>query len=158
MRWHELCDDPRFNDLPYKIELDEHGKIVMSPQKLYHSILQGKIEHLLRQHRITGEVFPECAIHTKKGTKVADVVWVSGERYTRIKDEVECSVSPEICIEIMSGCNTQKEMEEKRLLYFRQGAQECWLCDEAGVLKFFDATGQLDASVLIPEFPPKISI
>lgn len=74
MNWEEVCGNPRLRDLPYKIELNEYGKILMSPQKLYHCIFQGKIINLLRQLEQTGEVFPECAIYTTKGTKVADVV------------------------------------------------------------------------------------
>ena len=158
MRWQEVCEDPRLNDLPYKIELNEYGKIVMSPQKVYHSIFQGKIANLLRQLQNIGEVFPECAIYTDKGTKVADVVWVSEERYNVIKNEVECSVAPEICLEIFSDKNTQKEMEEKRALYFAQGAREFWLCHENGDIRFFDNNNQLSSSVLVPDFPNKINL
>ena len=158
MKWQEVCEDPRLNDLPYKIELNEYGKIVMSPQRVYHSILQGKIENLLRQFKRTGEVFPECAIYTDKGTKVADVVWVSQERYKIIKREIECSISPEICVEIISDSNTEKEMEDKKALYFSRGAKEFWLCDENGDIKFFDKNGQLNSSSLAPNFPNKIDL
>lgn len=158
MKWQEVCEDPRLNDLPYKIELNEYGKIVMSPQKLYHSIFQGKIANLLRQFKKTGEVFPECAIYTPKGTKVADVVWVSEERYRIIKKEIECSVAPELCIEVVSDSNSQKEMDEKKALYFAQGAKELWLCDEGGDITFFDEHGQLNISLLVPNFPNKISL
>ena len=130
----------------------------MSPQKVYHSILQGKIANLLRQFQVIGEVFPECAIYTDKGTKVADVVWVSEERYNIIKTEVECSVAPEICVEILSDSNTQKEMKEKKALYFAQGAQEFWLCNEHGDIEFFDNNNQLGFSNLVPDFPNKINL
>ena len=158
MRWQDVCEDPRLNDLPYKIELNEYGKIVMSPQKVYHSIFQGKIQNLLRQFQKIGEVFPECAIYTDKGTKVADVVWVSEERYKIIKREIECSISPEICVEIFSDSNTQKEMEEKKALYFAHGAEEFWLCNENGEITFFDKNAQLNASSLVPNFPNKIDL
>ena len=158
MKWQDVCEDPRLNDLPYKIELNEYGKIVMSPQKVYHSILQGKIENLLRRYQKIGEVFPECAIHTDKGTKVADVVWVSEARYQIIKKETECSVAPELCVEIFSDSNTQKEMNEKKALYFAQGAEEFWLCSENGDITFFDSSGQRSSSSLIPDFPDKIDL
>lgn len=158
MRWQEVCEDPRLNDLPYKIELNEYGKIVMSPQKLYHSIFQGKIQNLLRQFKKVGEVFPECAIYTEKGTKVADVVWVSDERYKIIKQEIECSVAPELCIEICSGSNTQKEMEEKKALYFARGAEEFWLCSENGDLAFYGRNGRLSNSSLVPHCPDKVDL
>jgi Uma2 family endonuclease len=158
MKWQEVCEDPRLNDLPYKIELNEYGKIVMSPQKLYHSILQGKIANLLRQFKQTGEVFPECAIYTTKGTKVADVVWVSEERFKIIKKEIECSVAPELCIEVISDSNSQQEMNEKKTLYFAQGAKEFWLCDQNGNITFFNITGQLNTSSLVANFPDKMNL
>ena len=158
MRWQEVCEDPRLNNLPYKIELNEYGKIVMSPHKVYHSIFQGKIGNLLRQLQKTGEVFPECAIYTDKGTKVADVVWVSEGRYKIIRQEIECSISPELCVEILSDSNTEKEMDEKRALYFAQGAEEFWLCNEQGDIRFFNKNGQLHFSVLVPDFPSKIHL
>ena len=48
MNWQEVCEHPGLKDLPFKIELDEYGRIVMSPVKLFHAALQGEIEFLLR--------------------------------------------------------------------------------------------------------------
>ncbi|MGI9302169.1 MAG: Uma2 family endonuclease [Gammaproteobacteria bacterium] len=158
MRWQEVCEDPWLHDLPYKIELNEYGKIVMSPQKVYHSILQGKIENLLRQFQQVGEVFPECAIHTDRGTKVANVVWVPEERYQIIKREAACSISPELCVEIFSDSNTREEMDEKKALYFARGAEEFWLCHENGDIEFFDGSGQTNTSRLVPNFLNKVAL
>ena len=158
MRWQDVCEDPHLKDLPYKIELNEYGKIVMSPQKVYHSIFQGEIENLIRQLRKNGRTFPECAIYTDKGTRVADVVWVSDKRFKIIKKETECSIAPEICIEIFSDSNTKKEMEEKKALYFERGAEEFWLCDEEGRMEFFDRDGQISHSSLILDFPNKVDL
>lgn len=124
MNWQEVCEHPSLKNLPFKIELNEYGQIVMSPQKVDHSIFQGEMENLLRQLQPAGKAFPECAIYTDKGTKVADVVWISDERLKIIKNEVECSIAPEICVEIPSGSNTEKEMEEKKALYFSRRAEE----------------------------------
>ena len=156
MKWQDVCEDPHLKDLPYKIELNEYGKIVMSPQKVYHSIFQGEIQNLLQRSKKSGRAFPECAIYTDKGTRVADVVWVSDGRFNIIKNETECSVAPEVCIEIVSDSNTEKEMEEKKLLYFSRGAEEFWLCDEDGNIRFFGRSGQISHSSLIPNFPDKI--
>ena len=158
MDWQEVCEHPSLKNLPFKIELNEYGQVVMSPQKVYHSIFQGEIENILRKLQQTGRAFPECAIYTDKGTKVADVVWVSEERLNIIKNEVECSIAPEVCIEISSESNTQKEMEEKKMLYFSRGAQEFWLCNENGDVKFFDKNAQLSRSVIVPKFPSKIDL
>jgi len=120
----------------------------MSPVKVYHSALQGRLSRLLPEN---GIVLPECAIATTKGTKVADIAWCSVQRFELIKNEVECSIAPELCIEVVSSSNT--EMEEKRELYLSAGAIEVWICNEKGNIQFFDANGQLEKSSLIPNFP-----
>jgi Uma2 family endonuclease len=158
MNWQEVCDNPQLKNLSFKIELNEYGQVVMSPLKVFHSLLQGKIERLLLRYISEGEVFPECAIYTQKGTKVADVVWVSNERLQQIKYEVECSIAPEICIEVLSDSNTAKEMDEKKQLYFQQQAQEFWLCDQQGNMRFFNRQTELIHSELVPEFPDKVNI
>lgn len=158
MNWQEVCEHPSLKDLPFKIELDELGKIIMSPVKLYHSALQGEIEFILHSLLKGGKTLPECAIKTSKGTKVADVAWVSSAIWAKIKAETEASIAPEICVEVISTSNTQKEMAEKRQLYFEAGAKEVWMCDENGVVCFFNAEQQLTRSVLAPEFPEKIEI
>ncbi len=158
MNWQQVCEDPHLRDLPYKIELNERGQILMSPAKLNHSRLQGKIIKILNKVMSEGEVFPECAILTQKGTKVADVVWCSPELCKKINEEVESSTAPEICVEVLSPTNTEEEMEEKRILYFEQGAREVWMCDENGNLIFLRPEGQLNVSMLVPDFPQKIEI
>lgn len=158
MNWQEVCEHPSLKNLPFKIELNEYGQVLMSPQKVYHSIFQGEIESRLRKLTTTGRAFPECAIATEKGTKVADVVWVSDERLKIIINEVECSIAPEICIEISSDSNTEKEMQEKKVLYFSCGAKEFWLCNEKGDIRFFDRNGSISQSLLVPQFPRHINL
>ena len=98
MQWQEVCEHPSLQNLPFKIELNEWGQILMSPVKVYHSAFQGKITRLLPEH---GIVLPECAIRTTKGTKVADIAWCSEERFKLIEHEAECSIAPELCIEVI---------------------------------------------------------
>ncbi len=158
MNWQEVCEHPALVDLPFKIELDEEGRITMSPVKVVHSALQGEIEYLLRSLLDAGKTLPECAIATPKGTKVADVVWASDAIFAQIKDEIECSIAPEICIEVLSASNSGKEMEIKRTLYFAQGAKECWMCNEDGSLQFFNEQGQIVHSLLVPGFPDVLKL
>lgn len=155
MQWQEVCEHPSLQNLPFKIELNERGQILMSPVKVYHSAFQGKITRLLPEH---GVVLPECAIATTKGTKVADIAWCSEQRFKLIGHEAECSIAPEVCIEVLSSSNTKTEMEEKRQLYFSAGAVECWVCDEEGDITFFDVKGPLKNSNLVPSFPNKVRI
>lgn len=156
MSWQEVCDNPKLQNLPFKIELNNQGQILMTPVKVYHSLFQGKITGLLYSKLTDGDVLVECAISTKKGTKVADVAWASRERLKVIKNEVECSVAPEICIEIMSSANTKNEMTNKRKLYFDNGATEVWVCSENGVFEFFTKAGKSSHSLLAPNFPVKL--
>ena len=157
MNWQEVCEHSNLRNLPFKIELNSSGKIIMSPVKVYHSAYQGAIGALL--DRLLGKtILMECAIKTRQGTKVADVAWASPQRFHRIKREVECSIAPEICIEVISSSNTEEEMAEKRLLYFEQGAEEVWICSENGDICFYNTENQLLKSVRVPAFPNIIEI
>jgi Uma2 family endonuclease len=156
MNWLEVCEHPALQDLPFKIELDETGKIIMAPTKVYHSIYQGEIVRWLSTFSRTGKAIVECAIATRKGTKVADVAWASPERVAVIWSETECSIAPELCVEVLSSANTGREMRIKRQLYFERGALEVWLCDASGRITFFDPDGQREHSTLFPDFPLQI--
>ena len=68
-----LCADPALRDLPYKIETNEYGQIVMSPTNQRHGLCQSKIDRLLARLVRGGEPSVETAIQTSRGTKVADV-------------------------------------------------------------------------------------
>jgi len=110
----------------------------------------------LKIHRKEGKVLTECAIHTHGGTKVADVAWISLEIFNRIKDETECSIAPEVCVEILSSANTNEEMKDKKELYFSMGAKEVWICYKTGNLRFFLPGEEIEKSNLFPNFPKKI--
>jgi len=157
MQWGEVCEHPSLRDLPFKIETNERGEIVMNAVKVIHSLYQGEIEYLLRSLLKMGRALPECAIRTRQGTRVADVAWASHERMRIMRGETDCSIAPEICVEVRSGSNTADEMAEKRALYFECGALEVWLCID-GVMSFYAAGGRLQQSQLAPEFPERIRL
>jgi Uma2 family endonuclease len=156
MRWEEVCENRQLQDLPFKIELNKWGQIVMSPVKIKYSFYQGRIQRLLESLLNTGEVMPECAIDTSDGVKVADVVWCSAERFDLIQEQVSASIAPEICIEVKSSGNTLDEMEFKKKLYFEAQAVEVWICDEQGQMTFWNEQNKLVQSVLVPDFPLQI--
>ena len=158
MVWQEVCEHPNLQNLPFKIELNEYGSVLMSPVKVYHSALQGEISFFLRSMLKNGKVLAECAVATVKGTKVADVAWASRERFKLIRHETECSIAPEICIEVLSSGNTNTEIDEKRALYFDQGAKEVWVCTRDGYLHFYDPNGKLSESKMAPDFPKRIEV
>jgi Uma2 family endonuclease len=156
MNWQEVCENKYLQDLPFKIELNKWGQIVMSPAKPKHSLYQGIIQNLLNTLIKTGFAFPECAIQTEDNVKVADVVWCSEQRLDVIEEEIAASIAPEICVEVKSASNTLEEMLYKKDLYFSAGAEEVWLCDKEGRMSFYNRQGQLNKSLLVPDFPEQI--
>jgi len=158
MTWQEVCEDRNLRNLPYKVELDGWGRIVMSPHRKEHGAYQGGIGVLLGRHLPGGKVLSECAIDTSEGVKVADVAWASHPRWGSMTEAPSCSIAPEICIEVASFSNTGVELEEKRRLYLEAGAEEVWLCDEEGRIGFFDASGPLTRSRRCPKFPTRVRI
>ena len=158
MDWLEVTEHPGLRDLPFKIELNEMGEIIMNPVKLNHSVYQGEIGYFLRVMRPEGKVSVEFAIATPKGTKVADVAWLSPERWQCLKGKVEADIAPEVCVEVLSMSNTTDEIKTKRKLYFARGAEEVWTCDPYGKMAFYDAKGKLPRSAMFPDFPNHIEI
>ena len=156
LTWKDLCLDPRFQDLPYKMELNGRGQIIMSPTRIRDGFLAFNMGHLMEQRLPDGEVIMECAVDTADGTKEADAAWVSRNRWAVIKAEYSSSIAPEVCAEVMSRSNTREEMMHKKDLYLGAGACEYWLCHEDGKLEFFDSSGPLQRSKMCPKFPKAI--
>lgn len=102
--WERVCADSSLQDLPYKVETNAGGQIVLSPHTNIHSVLQGKIIDLLRDLiDESGVRAVEFAVDTSQGTKVPDVVWMSEERYD--PGHASSPVIPELCIEVLSDPN-----------------------------------------------------
>ncbi len=159
MTWAEICDDKDLQNLPYRIESDRWGNIVMSPPpRSRHGEYQLEIGARLRDLMRTGLALTECPIQTNEGVKAADVAWVSHERRASKPNNPCYLIAPEICVEVMSPSNSMEQMFERRSLYFEKGAVEFWLCDEDGRMTFFYPAGLLSRSNLCPEFPPQIKV
>lgn len=158
--WHSLCGDPVIAALPYKVETNERGQLLISPAHNPHSFLQGRISAALL--RLTdrlgaaGMVVPECAVMTAGGIKVPDVAWVTADDQARSTSTEVMTAAPSICIEVMSPSNSDAEMREKTSLYLGAGAGEVWICDERGGVRFFRGSGEAAASALFPDFPSRI--
>ncbi len=158
MNWAEVVAHPSLQDLPFKIELNEYGQVVMNPVKINHSVYQSRISNILGNMRSDGITLTECAIWTRKGTKCADVAWASLNLFAQIQGKTEAQIAPEICVEVLSMSNSPKEMRQKRKLYFEQGAKEVWICNEYGNFRFFDESGEIEQSKMFLEFPKKINL
>lgn len=158
LTWEALCKDPNLHDLPYKIETNDRGQIVMSPVFSGHSFYQSEFVERFAEHLPEGRTAVELAIRTPKGTKVADVAWLSPPRAEQAKGQFDSPLAPEICVEVLSPTNTEREIDEKKQLYFASGAEEVWTCDDEGRVRFFDADGRRERSRLALDFPTRIEI
>jgi len=146
MQWADVLNDKSLNNLPYKIELNQWGQIVMSPASNRHGSYQGKIAAELAFQLKEGEVITECSIQTAMGVKVADIAWASDEFIGQHGFETPFTESPEICVEILSPSNSQEEMSQKTTLYLNHGSKEVWIVSEEGDVKLYDATGLINHS------------
>jgi len=160
MTWEQICDDPHLRDLPYKIEQDRHGRIVMSPTSVGHSRYQGRILQILGELLPEWEIIPECAVQTAEGVRVPDVAVLCPERKGNLQDLPSLPIGPDICVEVMSWTNSLEEMAEKRRLYAARGCREFWTCSKSGEMAFFDAGSglALGRSGICSEFPTRIEL
>ncbi len=162
MTWEEICADPALANLPYRIETDKWGNILMSPPPGgFHSFRQGRIGRFLGQKMTGGYELPECPVQTAGGVRAMDVGWMSEKRFEQYKQSASTEssphqVAPEICVEVRSPRNSFAEIQEKMDLYFGAGAIECWVCDREGRISFFNAEGPIPRSELCPDFPDTI--
>ncbi|PSQ80431.1 MAG: Uma2 family endonuclease [Bacteroidetes bacterium QS_1_65_9] len=150
--WHRALRD--LPDLPYKVETDAEGTLLLSPPKPEHGHSEYDIGRRIERHvRREGRIGVEIAVETTGGVKVPDVAWISSERLSEIAPGVEAyPVAPELCVEVLSDANTEAEMKEKRRLYFEAGAEEVWIAD-AGRVTFYGPNGPRETSTLAPGFP-----
>jgi Uma2 family endonuclease len=146
MQWAEVINNPFLKDLPFKIELNKWGQILMSPASNRHGILQSEVIYLLRSRLPKGTVIAECSIQTADGVKVAEVAWASETFMERNGETTPYGEAPEICIEIVSPSNSKEEMAQKVSLYLEKGAQEVWICAEDGNVEHHKRDGIADTS------------
>ncbi len=155
--WEALCVDPQLADLPYKVETNERGQLLMSPAGTSHSRWQARVTRTLGSivdaAGLGGEVLTECAVLTALGIKVPDVAWISDPSWSGRTNQSLLMVAPEICIDVMSPSNTAAEMADKAALYSASGASEVWILDASGRMQFFQSQGALVASNIMPSFP-----
>lgn len=146
MQWSEVVDNPYFENLPFKIELNRYGKIEMTPASNKHGRLQSRISGLLERKLKKGEVLIECSVQTTDGVKVADVAWCSKAFIKQYAYQTPYIYAPEICVEIVSPSNSKEEMTNKVQLYLQAGAMEVWIVWENGIVDYYGKTGKLEQS------------
>ncbi len=151
MEWAEAINNPFLQNLPFKIELNKWGQILMTPASNRHGMLQSEMVYLLRSRLPGGAVIVECSIQTSDGVKVADVAWASDDFLKRNGEATPFQEAPEICVEIVSPSNLSGEIEQKVEPYLARGAREVWVCGDDGVVRHFEHRGRVDGSRLLGE-------
>jgi Uma2 family endonuclease len=146
MQWAEVMGNPYFKDLPFKIELNRFGQVLMSPANNKHGNLEYRVGRALERGCPKGEIIIECSIQTTDGVKVADVSWASAAFIKQFGYSTPYPQAPEICVEIISPSNTDEEMRIKIDLYLEKGAQEIWLVDTEAKIRFFNHLGEQSVS------------
>ncbi|MBK6638275.1 MAG: Uma2 family endonuclease [Rhodocyclaceae bacterium] len=156
MRWADVLADKSLRDLPYKIELDRWGNIMMSPASNRHGRFQVVIAALL-ETLPNGRSLIECSVDTPEGVKVADVAWCSDAFFAEHGYETPYTAAPEICVEVRSPSNSDEEMLFKIRLYLAAGAKEVWIVFEDGRTRYFDAVGEHPASAWNIDPTPRLN-
>lgn len=160
--WRMLIEDLRFADLPFKLDTNLRGQIILSPHRYKRSKAQYQIARLIEEHAeragLEGDCSVEVAVATSRGLRTADVGWMTSAREAEVEaryglDVFPLPVAPDVCVEVLSPSNAAEEMGEKQALYFERGAREVWVVDEAKGVTFYDANGRRSASALMPSFP-----
>ena len=146
MEWAEVIENPFLKDLPFKIELNKWGQLLMSPASNDHGLRQSDIVIKINNNKKSGRIITECSVQTPEGVKVADVAWLSDEFIEKHGFKTPYTVAPEICVEVISPSNRKAEMQEKIKLYLERGAIEVWLCNQQGEISYYSCDGKLEKS------------
>src|SRR5271165_5760745 len=154
-RWNDFLADRELLRLPERIEIDACGRLIMSPHPDALRRKEGfRITSLLEALLPGDGAYPEQSILTSEGIRIADAIWINPGRLHELLEAPDqpLSPAPDICVEILS--NIRAEIDQKRALYFTAGAREVWICDQDGHVRFSAPEGEMECSVLCPEFPP----
>jgi len=152
VKWQELMSNPFFRNIPYKVELNKFGQILMIPNSNRRGILQFKVGREIETAKKSGIIAVKCSVLTNEGVKVADVAWASNEFFAEFGEMTPYPKAPEICVKIVSPRNSKAEISEKIRLYLEKGAQEVWIVDEYAKTDFYTHTGKIEISKLAPDY------
>lgn len=117
---------------PFYYEL-HHGELVqVTRPKLKHYRIQNRLVDLLRPGAPSGAfVGMEFAFRAlpEHELRIADVAFVSKERYATADPEDNLHGAPDLVIEVLSPSNTVAEMNDREKLCLENGCLEFWVVD-----------------------------
>jgi Uma2 family endonuclease len=119
-------------DVAFYYEL-HHGEVVQLPRpKLKHYVIQGRLRDLLRAAAPPGGLLDiEMAFRAlpEYEFRIADVAWVSRERWEQADLNDHIRGAPDLVIEVLSPSNTAAQIYDKEKLCLENGAKEFWVID-----------------------------
>jgi len=151
MSWSEILNNPLLQNLPFKIETNRFGQILMSPASNKHGMIQSDVDYEVRRRKRNGRTITECSIDTSDGVKVADVAWASDAFIEEFGEITPYPKAPEICVEVVSPSNSKQEIDHKVELYLAKGALEVWVVNSNKEITFYTHTGKIPKSKLVPK-------
>lgn len=110
-----------------------HGEIVtVTRPKLKHHLIQARLRDLVKAMAPEGSfVEYEMAFRAlpEHELRVADVAFLSAERFQQAGPEDNIRGAPDIVVEVLSPSNTVAEIYEKEKLCQENGAKQFWVVD-----------------------------
>ena len=110
-----------------------NGEIVaVARPKLKHHLIQARLRDLLEatapegsfvEYRMAFRALPEYEL------RVADVAYLTAERFRQADPEDNIRGAPDIVIEVLSPSNTVAEIYDKEKLCLENGAKQFWVVD-----------------------------
>lgn len=115
-----------------RFELRRGELVKVPPPKLPHARIQHRLRGMLESAvREAGEIITEWGFRPVPANeyRVADIVFISRERWDRLPADGYFEGAPDIVIEILSPSNTAAEMLDKEQICLENGAKEFWIVD-----------------------------
>lgn len=120
------------DDGPVYHELRRGEVVAVARPKLKHALIQSRVRDTLKSIAPAGAyVDSEVAFRAlpEYELRVADVAYVSPERFRQADLDDNIRGAPDLVIEILSPSNTAAEMNEREKLCLENGAREFWVLD-----------------------------
>ncbi len=152
MTWREIIRNPALRNLPFKLETNRFGQIVLSPATNQQGALRFKVANEIRRCKRGGGVTLSCSVRTSDGVRVADAAWVSRKFIAEFGGLTPYPKAPEICVEIVLSGTSKQAIEHKLELYLAKGAQEVWVVNDKEEVTIHTHAGKLKTSKLAPKF------